>query len=59
MNQAKGSRYQGLMEMRYRLADMDTREVTTAPHALRGLSSNTWRRAGGGGRGEGWVRGIG
>jgi hypothetical protein len=29
------------MEMRYRLADMDTREVTTAPHALRGLSSNT------------------
>lgn len=41
MNQAKGSRYQGETLMRYRLADIATMEVTTAPQALMGLSSNT------------------
>lgn len=41
MNQAKGSRYHGDTEMRYRLADTDTSVVTTAPHAFAMSSLNT------------------
>ncbi len=39
--QAKGSRYQGEMEMRYSASAKERIEVTTAPHARQGLSSNT------------------
>jgi len=38
---ARGSRYQGEMEMRYNEAAMDTIDVSTAPHARTGFSSNT------------------
>lgn len=39
--QAKGSRYQGEMEMRYRQAAMEEIEISTADQALSSLSSNT------------------
>ena len=42
MNQAKGSRYHGQTEMRYKLADIDTMDVSTAPQAFKGFSSNTY-----------------
>jgi hypothetical protein len=38
---AKGSRYQGEMEIAYRASDMDTIEIPTALHAFHMLSSNT------------------
>ena len=38
---AKGSRYQGAMAMKYRLAAMATTDVATAPQALTGLILKT------------------
>ncbi len=38
---ARGSRYQGEMAMRYSARPKEIIEVITAPHARRGLSSNT------------------
>jgi hypothetical protein len=42
MNQAKGRRYHGQMEIKYKLADIDTMDVRTAPQALKGFISNTY-----------------
>ena len=42
--QAKGSRYQGAIEIRYREAPKDTTEVITEPQALAWSSSNTCGR---------------
>ena len=41
--QARGSMYQGLMLMRYRLTATETRVMPTALQAFRGLTSNTCR----------------
>ena len=41
--QAKGSMYQGAMEIRYRLAAIETIEMATALQALTGLILNTCR----------------
>ncbi len=40
--QARGSRYHGEMAMRYSDAAIDTIDVSTAPHARTGFSSNTY-----------------
>ena len=44
--QARGSRYQGLMLMRYRLTATETRVMPTALQAFKGLTSNTCRAGG-------------
>lgn len=40
-NQANGRRYQGAMDIKYKLAEKDAMDVNTAPHALTGFNSNT------------------
>lgn len=40
--QARGSRYQGAMAMRYKLAATDDRVMATALHAFQGFMSNTY-----------------
>lgn len=45
INQANGSKYQGLTLIRYKLADTDTSVVTTAPQALAMFSWNTCKGA--------------
>ena len=44
MNHANGSRYQGLMLIRYKLADTDASVTATALQALAMFSWNTYRR---------------
>lgn len=40
--QARGSKYQGAMAMRYKLAATDERVMATALHAFQGFMSNTY-----------------
>jgi len=42
---ARGSKYQGAMAMRYKLAATDDKVMATALHAFQGFMSNTWKQS--------------